>query len=676
MVVSEQEVSLLEKIDALLGGMGQLQDSQGDEAGRDASEGEEAGRDAFEGEEADTSVELAAASSQPSLVQTTTEAETIDRDLLDNLLNKARRLVSNGRESLPDHVRVKDLIRLLAREKTLLSVLLYLSTNISSTGVEVENLLMLAIQSRSVWLVAFLIAAGFRVDVAGKVKSAVGDGGLNGVLSVSNAKELCTKLSTAAVLEKKIVQKALNEITQLIVCSDSDRVSTAITILKDNKLPCVLHVEPIKYNYTFDTSDAEKRKLAKLAKRKEKEDEQKKKATKKEKEAAERKALRLREGKSALSKAPTNWCRDILDFTDYRLKGDAELERLAQEAGSIFSNAKDFAFAIPAIIEEIRSRAEGKAFNESECNRSLGDIGEKAFGSVEYASALLRLNRDGMGDDEEEEAEERQTSALDAAAAAIENATDMTVHQPEDDDTTSGDGNNDDSNVHPVREIPEGSVALTLYAPDRQRFAADSTITRRATIFESSDHSFQQASLNHDQAAVFGPFCDEVFVTVHPLRSNVQAHFENKSELVLPAIIPRGNLFTIFGLKGQKTTVVVASKGPELKEIEEAGGDPLEEQGNEEESQRDKEDEEEKEETRSNDSISANDGDGDDETLANKEEGSLSSSPAANNTDEDVAMEEKPEKHINNENGDDVVGGVGRKRKAEGRAKGGKRARH
>jgi hypothetical protein len=362
----EEGVSLLEKIDALLGGMGQLQEdeaereasreaSEGDANGRDASEGEEAGRDASEGEEAgrdatgkdatgrdetgreeaDTSLELAAASSQPSLVQTTTEAQTIDRDLLDTLLIKARRLVSNGRESLPDHSRVKDLIRSLAREKTLLSVLLYLSTNISSTGVEVENLLMLAIQSRSVCLVAFLIAAGFRVDVAGKVKSAVGDGGLNGVLSVSNAKELCTKLSAAAVLEKRTVKKTLNEITQLIACPDSDRVSAAVTILKDNNLPCVLNVEPITYNYTFDTTDAERRKLAKLAKRKEKEVEQKKKAAKKEKEAAERKALRLREGKSALLKAPTNWCKDILDFTDYRLKGDAELEQFINGATSL-----------------------------------------------------------------------------------------------------------------------------------------------------------------------------------------------------------------------------------------------------------------------------------------------------------------------------------------------------
>ena len=190
----EEGVSLLEKIGALLGGMGQLQEdeaereasreaSEGDANGSDASEGEEAGRDASEGEEAegeasegdatgrdatgreeaDTSLELVAASSQPSLVQTTTEAETIDRDLLDTLLNKARRLVSNGRESLPDQSRVKDLIRLRAIEKTLLSVLLYLSTNISSTGVEVENLLMLAIQSRSVCLRERILGARVRV---------------------------------------------------------------------------------------------------------------------------------------------------------------------------------------------------------------------------------------------------------------------------------------------------------------------------------------------------------------------------------------------------------------------------------------------------------------------------------------------------------------------------------
>lgn len=644
-----------------------------EESGKKEEERKVSRREETEGEETVTSQELLLTeerASQRALVQTTTETETIDRDLLDTLLDKARSLVSNGRKSLPDNNRVKDLIRTLAREKTLLSILLYLATNISSTGVEVENLLLLAIQSRSITLVAFFIAAGFKVDVAGKVKSAVGDGGLNGTLFVSNAKDLCTRLSGAAVLEKMNVQKALKDITALI--DSSDRVNEAITILNTNKLPHVLAVEPIEYDYKVDKSDAEQRKLARLARKKEKDAEQQQKADKKEKEAAERRAKRLRDGKSALSKGPSNWCIDILNFTDHRLKGDEELERLANIAKSIFSDAEDFAFALPAMIDEIRNRAisDSKDYNDEECNRSLGDIGEKAFGSVKYANAVFKMNKDGRVNELEEEAEERNGSVLEAAdattAAAYTNETDETNQQPEGDVTIFDKGNNDNFDGHSAPELPEGAVALTLYAPDRQRFAADVTFKRRATIYESSDHSFQQATLNHDQAAVFGPFSDNVLVTVHPVRSNIKAHFENKSKLVLPAHVPSGNLFTIYGLKGQKTTVIVASHGPALQEMEEGegdegkGGQPDEEQGNDKENDNmNEEDEEEKEKQLSDDDKSENEP----ATLENNKEGSLSSTSATNNENNDdnnvtdimkeSSSDSSSEKNINEENDSD-----------------------
>ena len=161
------------------------------------------------------------------------------QDELVGLLDSINTLAQAQRTTSPKVDGIKSLILWLVANPDLLSVLLHWSTTPEAAkNIHCSNMLFLSIRDRSIHLVAFAIAAGFDLDVAGSIESVSGDN-FNGIVLVKSARDLCDKMTTAVAHESKNKQKVVKDILNLIKSSPHRISDKAASILKKADLPIV-----------------------------------------------------------------------------------------------------------------------------------------------------------------------------------------------------------------------------------------------------------------------------------------------------------------------------------------------------------------------------------------------------------------------------------------------------